>query len=60
MGYGLPLRCPNCTTRWLVPGLKRGTWFVTEVVSQVWQLKVPGAKAMPCPNCGAPLIRRRD
>lgn len=58
-GYGLPLRCPNCTTNFLAPGLVRGTWFVVERVSVVWLLKIPGVKAVPCPHCGGKLLATR-
>jgi hypothetical protein len=43
-GYGLPLRCEEC--------LKKGEFF--------GMLKVPGNKAVPCPNCGAKLTAYRS
>jgi ssDNA-binding Zn-finger/Zn-ribbon topoisomerase 1 len=42
-GYGLPLICPACP--------EKGNYF--------GMLKVPGNKAIPCPNCGTSLIALR-
>jgi len=42
-GYGLPLRCEPCHAKGVFFGM----------------LKVPGNKAVPCPNCGAKLTALR-
>jgi hypothetical protein len=42
-GYGLPLFCPACP--------EKGNYY--------GMLKVPGNKAVPCPNCGTPLISKK-
>jgi hypothetical protein len=42
-GYGLPLRCEEC--------FRKGEFF--------GMLKVPGNKAVPCPNCGKKLTALR-